>query len=70
MTLEIYDHLAPKKSAGSRVSAEYSRERREMWGMENGQRYQRSEAKKIDGREEEAKERRNIDSERSLGWLC
>lgn len=70
--MEIYDHLAPKKSAGSRVSAEYSRERREMWGMENGQRYQRSEAKKIDGREGRRSERKEkyIDSERSLGWLC
>lgn len=58
LTLEIYDHLAPKKSAGSRVSAEYSRERREMWGMENGQRYQRSEAKKMDGREGRRSERK------------
>ena len=38
-----------------------------MWRMENGQRYRRSEAKKIDERkeeeeEEEGKERRNIDS--------
>lgn len=69
MTVEIYDHLPPKKSAGSRGI--FPRTKRNVetseWKMDRD--IERSEAKKIDGREE-TKERRNIDSERSLGWLC